>query len=41
MEPVEIILKRERGRGRMTERIALVRYIASTYVNITMCPLYS
>jgi hypothetical protein len=37
MKPVEIFLRR--GRGRMMEEINLIRYIVSTYVNITIYPL--
>jgi hypothetical protein len=41
MKPVEIVLRRrERGKRRMMEGVNL-RYIISTYVNITMCPLYN
>jgi hypothetical protein len=38
MKPVEIVLRREkRGRGRKMDEVNL-RYIISTYVNITVYP---
>jgi hypothetical protein len=35
---VEIVLRR---RGRMMQQVNLLRYIMSTYVNVTMNPLYN
>jgi hypothetical protein len=41
MKPVEIVLRRG-GRGNeMMEKGIYLRYIVSTYVNVTMNPLYN
>jgi hypothetical protein len=39
MKLVEIVLEGKGGLGRMMEWVNLIRYIASTYVNVTMKPL--
>jgi hypothetical protein len=40
MKSVKIIPRRgEGGEGRMMKRVNLIRYIISTYVNITIYPL--
>jgi hypothetical protein len=42
MKLAEIVLEKEgEGWGRMMEGVNLIRYFVSTYVNVTIIPLYS